>query len=426
MSTNKDDRSNISDELINDTVELRKQVEKQVYTTPVVDMHTHLFAPQFGKLNLWGVDELVTYHYLIAEFFRLSKVTYEQFWSMTKSEQADLIWQELFVNNTPLSEATRGVIAVLRALGLDTRATNLKEARDFFQTQTVDNYINLVMDISGVEEIVMTNDPFDEEEVKTWESGVELDPRFKAALRIDPILMSWEQTIPKLAARGFKVDVSFGGDTVKEVRRFLDEWIERMNPLYMAVSLSDDFNYPEEHPRYRAIKEIILPTCREHNISFAMMIGVKRGVNPQLRLAGDGLGRANVSAVERICREFPDNRFLVTMLSRENQHELCVVARKFSNLMIFGCWWFLNNPSIIEEMTKERIELLGPSFIPQHSDARVFDQLIYKWQHSKRIIADVLYDNYEKLLRDGRAVTSTEISRDVKRFLSDNFRQWVS
>ena len=52
------------------------------------------------------------------------------------------------------------------------------------------------------------------------------------------------------------------------------------------------------------------------------------------------------------------------MLSRENQHELCVAARKFANLMPFGCWWFLNNPSIVSEITRERLELLGPTFIP--------------------------------------------------------------
>ena len=53
-----------------------------------------------------------------------------------------------------------------------------------------------------------------------------------------------------------------------------------------------------------------------------------------------------------MCREHADNRFLVTMLSRENQHELCVAARKFGNLMPFGCWWFLNNPSLIDEITR--------------------------------------------------------------------------
>lgn len=36
----------------------------------VVDLHTHLFPPSHGALMLWGVDELLTYHYLIAEYFQ--------------------------------------------------------------------------------------------------------------------------------------------------------------------------------------------------------------------------------------------------------------------------------------------------------------------------------------------------------------------
>ena len=101
------------------------------------------------------------------------------------------------------------------------------------------------------------------------------------------------------------------------------------------------------------------------------MIGVKRQVNPALKLAGDGVGKGDVDSVMRLCQRYPDNKFMATFLARENQHELAVTARKFANLHIFGCWWFLNNPSLIEEMTRMRIELLGLSVTPQHSDARV-------------------------------------------------------
>ena len=41
---------------------------------------------------------------------------------------------------------------------------------------------------------------------------------------------------------------------------------------------------------------------------------------------------------------------------------------------LLGCWWFVNNPSLIDEITRMRMELLGTSFIPQHSDARILDQ----------------------------------------------------
>ena len=114
------------------------------------------------------------------------------------------------------------------------------------------------------------------------------------------------------------------------------------------------------------------------------------------------------------------------MLSRENQHELCVAARKFSNLMVFGCWWFLNNPSIVSEVTRERLEMLGASFIPQHSDARVLDQLIYKWAHTRAGVADVLCEAYDRLRDSGRGVTREEIERDAARLFSGNFRQWVN
>lgn len=122
----------------------------------------------------------------------------------------------------------------------------------------------------------------------------------------------------------------------------------------------------------------VLPHCRESNMPFALMLGVRRAVNPALQLAGDASGRSDLSTLAHLCANYPENRFLATVLSRENQHELCVLARKFRNLHIFGCWWFTNVPLLIEETTRMRLELLGTSFTMQHSDARVLHQLIYK------------------------------------------------
>jgi len=156
------------------------------------------------------------------------------------------------------------------------------------------------------------------------------------------------------------------------------------------------------------------------------MIGVRRGVNISLGHAGDGVGRADVSSVERLCSSNPDLRFFVTFLSRENQHELCVSARKFSNLMPFGCWWFLNNPSIISEITSERLELLGTTFIPQHSDSRVLEQLIYKWSHSREVIGNCLTESYGRLVTAGGRMDRQQIERDVENLFQNNFTRWVS
>ncbi|MEP6901727.1 MAG: glucuronate isomerase [Actinomycetota bacterium] len=425
MKTNGTGKNNNENARLTERAELHRQVEDVVTTTPVIDIHTHLFSTEFGEMNLSGIDELLTYHYLVAETFRSTEISPEVFWQLNKTQQADLVWQTLFVDNSPLSEATRGVITILSAFGLDPNAQDLWEIREFFQTRDVSSHFDDVLEKACVSDVVMTNDPFDPQEIEVWRKDKTVDIRFHAALRMDRLLNNWKNTAEKLAGFGYRADVNMGGKTVREVRRFLDEWVEIMNPLYMAVSLPDDFEFPTGDVRNRIINEVVLPTAREHDLPFALMIGVRRNVNPALRAAGDGLGRADVGAVERICVENPDVRFLATFLSRENQHELCVSARKFSNLMPFGCWWFLNNPSIVSEITRERLELLGTSFIPQHSDARVLEQLIYKWLHSRRVIADVLFDSYEQLLSSGRAVTRREIERDVARMFSGNFREWV-
>ena len=401
-------------------------VKDTLDATKLVDIHTHLYSPAFGKIGLWGIDELLTYHYLEAELFRSSAIRPEQYWALSKREQADAIWQALFVENTPISEATRGVIAVLKALQLPTDGPDLTEARSFFKAQTIENHIERVFEMAGVSTVVMTNDPLDPEEAAVWLKGVASHRQFRAALRLDRILCTWSAHWQILASQGYRVDEHASGNSASEVRRFLMDWCKRMEPVYMAVSLPDTFAFPQDTVGNKLLKDAVLPVCRELDLPLSLMIGVRKQVNPTLRLAGDALGRADLRALENLCRDFPDNRFLVSVLSRENQHELCVYARKFNNLMPFGCWWFLNNPSIVEEITRERLEMLGTSFIPQHSDARVLEQVIYKWNNTRRTTTRILSDSYRLLSQDGRDVTRADIQRDVTRLFRSNAEAWTS
>lgn len=404
-----------------DAVGLRAAIKETVENTPVTDIHTHLYAPVFEKLLLWGIDEMLTYHYLVAEYFRLSPTAYDVFWRMPQAAQAEAIWDTLFLQNSPLSEACRGVITTLDKLGLNVAERSLDTYRDWFRAQDIHEHVTRVLRVARMDMAVMTNDPFDDVERETWKAGYEGDPRFRAALRIDPILNDWKNTSAKLHARGYECSAKLDGKGRGEVRRFLASYIKRMKPLYMAVSLPPEFRFPEESARAELIEECVLPVAEEYNLPFAMMIGVRRAVNPALKLAGDGVGPSDVRQVEQICEHFPRNKFMVTMLAREDQHALCIAARKFRNLLVFGCWWFMNNPSLIEEITTMRMELLGPSFIPQHSDARVLEQVIYKWTHSREIITRVLRHKYADLIEAGWEVSEEEIRRDVSKLLGGAF-----
>ena len=119
---------------------IEKAVTKALREQPIVDMHTHLYPPVFGTpvpnktgkvdpagLLLWGLDELLTYHYLVASRspYRIvpayarkgASLPYGEFWKMSKTQQADHIWKHLFVERAPVSEACRGVLTCLEPIG---------------------------------------------------------------------------------------------------------------------------------------------------------------------------------------------------------------------------------------------------------------------------------------------------------------------
>src|SRR5687767_9675672 len=232
-------------------------------STPIIDMHTHLYPPAFGTpvahaagptdpagLLLWGIDELLTYHYLVAEVFRAvpaTKLAYEDFWRMSKPQQADHIWKNLFVERSPISEACRGVLTTLQKLGLNTSARDLQGFRHFFAGENPDKYIDRVMEISNVRSITMTNPVFDDNERERWlrdPKNVGGDPRFKAVLRIDPILRDYPNAARRMNEWGFRANADIDASTIDEARRFLREWIDRQQAIYLAVSLPPTFRYP--------------------------------------------------------------------------------------------------------------------------------------------------------------------------------------
>ena len=413
---------------LRDVESLESEIRRAVEEVTVTDIHTHLFPPSHGKLLLWGVDELLTYHYLVAELFTVAPrdLTPAKFWKLSKARQADLIWECLFLTGGALSEACRGVITTLNMLGLDVAKRELAAIRSWFNRQKIDEYLPMAFELAGIDYAVMTNDPFRPEEVKHWEAGKPCPDCLRTALRVDTMILDWPAACKTMSAAGYKTDRAGGANSFAAARKFLLDWAKRIKPLYLAASLGPDFAYPSEATGAAVVREVVVPAAMDLGVPLAMMIGVRKQVNPALGDGGDGVGVADVAAVQHLCQEFPKAKFIVTMLSRVNQHELCVLARKFGRLHVEGCWWFCNNPSIVEEITRMRLELLGTAFTAQHSDARVLDQVIYKWAHTRKIVADVLVDKYADLFAASWRPTADEIRRDVRAIFGGSFEVFLA
>src|SRR5215212_5056652 len=219
--------------------DIANTVQSALDREPVVDMHTHLYPPSFGTtlggksgksdpngMLLWGVDELLTYHYLVAEVFRIvppRKLPYEQFWKMSKRQQADHIWKNLFVDRAPISEACRGVLTTIQKLGLDASDKSLDKWRKYFDEQDPSGYIDRVMEVSNVKSITMTNAVFDDNERNRWlgNPNVGSDPRFRAVLRIDPLLRAWPAAAKKLSEWGYAADEQVTPKSIEAAKKFL-------------------------------------------------------------------------------------------------------------------------------------------------------------------------------------------------------------
>src|SRR5262249_50893415 len=158
--------------------------------------------------------------------------------------------KHLFVERTPISESCRGVLTCLELLGLDVgKKKDLSKVRKWFAQQDPDKYIDRVMELSNVESITMTNAVFDDNERERWLKNpkpLRSDSRFKAVLRIDPLLRDWANAAGKLSGWGYSVGdgETISAKNIEEGQRFMRDWIDRQTAIYAALSLGPDWRYP--------------------------------------------------------------------------------------------------------------------------------------------------------------------------------------
>ena len=390
------------------------QLFKSISSTPIFDLHTHLFPPTHKSYFLLGFKNLLNYHYLIAELLTATNIDASTFYSYNDDEKASLVWSELFVKRTPVSEACAGVLTILKELNIEINNNDFSLISDQYDKKIKSD--KKILELSNVSSLVMTNNPFDLDEWSLFENNDWDKKIYFASLRLDDLILNYEESLKKAKDQ----------TSVREedsIITYLEKCYLQSNPVYAAVSLNTDtFNTLFDDSTWTSILEWL----QRKKLPLSLMLGVKRAVNINFGLAGDGIGDINLKELSNLCNNFPKNNFLVTCLSLNDQHELTVLARKHPNLRIFGFWWFMNQPTIIKQILKMRIDMLGFSFIPQHSDARVSDQLIYKWNHFKKILHPILLEYYQDLINKNFPVLESIVQRDIQSLFSGNAKNFLN
>ena len=384
-----------------------------INSTAIFDLHTHLFPPTHKTFFLSGFKNLLNYHYLIAELLTATDIDASTFYSYNDEKKASIIWNELFEKRTPVSEACAGVLTILKEFNIEIKNQNFTAICNEYDKKIHSD--KNILELSNVSSLVMTNNPFDLDEWSLF-GNTDWDKKiYLASLRLDDLILDYEGSLEKAKDQT-------SNDEANSIVTYLEKCYLQSNPVYAAVSLnSATFNTLLDDLTWRNILEWL----QSKKLPLSLMLGVKRSVNKDFGLAGDGIGDMNLKELSNLCNSFPKNKFLVTCLSLNDQHELTVLARKHPNLKIFGFWWFMNQPTLIKQILKMRIDMLGFSFIPQHSDARVSDQLIYKWSHFKKILHPILLEYYQDLLNKNFPVSKTILQRDINNLFFGNAKNFL-
>jgi len=138
--------------------ELSNTLEAVINNTKIFDIHTHLFPSVFKSHSLSGFINLLNYHYLIAELLTNANISAEKFYSLDEINKAKLIWEELFQNRTPISEACKGVLTVLQKLDINYNKKTFEEVNNQYENKSLTD--EKILQLSNVSSLVMTNKCF--------------------------------------------------------------------------------------------------------------------------------------------------------------------------------------------------------------------------------------------------------------------------
>ncbi len=322
----------------------------------MIDLHTHLY-PEADDRCLRGLDELLNYHYVLGEFYTASgklKSDIQLFNRKSKSERSEEIWDTLLKgklwNPKYNSEHVNGILTCVNQFSGTWHYDSYADILEGYKAPTMKE----VMKIIGLEKVVATYEPNEK-------------------------YLSDDNIIPSIRIDKYS-DVTRPADT---------------NALYYSFSCES-----KELHVFDRLNGNLFNDLTDNNIPFWIMLGVRRDVTPYMGLGGDSIGECNILKLVEFANNHPELKIPFSILDPSKIHEAIVASRVTPNLFFAGHWWFNNIPSAIKQNMQTAVDLIGyENFIHYYSDARVVDQLLYKWRHYNQTKLNL---GYELHLSDGR------------------------
>ncbi len=197
-------------------------------------------------------------------------------------------------------------------------------------------------------------------------------------------------------------------------------------PSFHPAKFDDEHIYEQMH--FHAFQDLapgvfwmIAEYCRDFKLPFDLMIGVNRRVYEKGVHQGQDLfdQRTSLLQYRDLFNAFPDVTFPVSVLTSAQNQELVAYSWIFPNLLPNGHWWYSNTPPYIKKDLTERITAVPKTkLIGYYSDAYKLEFVKPKYGMYRRILANVLADEF---VRPG-VLTETDAVGLGTRLLRDNVK----
>ena len=389
-------------------MELRERLWEKIEPMWSVDFHSHI---PIGRESAGTMARLLCYHYSETDAMNAG-MPYEDYISRSTEKERARFLVEYFprtIGTTTyagLHEVAEGLFGFKKRITPETWE-ELCELADGLMSRP--GWEEEVLKKNRIAWVFGTNDPFEPlEGAKPW---------YQVCLRLDKFLLPDEHPLPSTVAALEEIS----GREVRTLSDFLEglegrfRYFREKGAVSAAVSLPPDFSLergsasPEavfgklreglwiSSEEMRALKAELfysaVELCRKYGMAFQLMLGVVRKVRRGVEHRGDGL-RQDPNMFRTFWEPlnlYPDVLFDFTVLSLADQHQLCVLVKNFPNAVCSGLWWYCNTPSIIEQVVRMRLEVLG--VYPQNgqnTDAYMLEQGYYKMRQYKRALCRAL------------------------------------
>ncbi len=203
-----------------------------------------------------------------------------------------------------------------------------------------------------------------------------------------------------------------------------------------AISLPPDFHparfddehfyeqmqFHDFHDLAPGIFWMIAEFCRDFRLPFDLMIGVNRRVYAKGVFQGQDLfdQRTSLFQYRDLFNAFPDVTFPVSVLTSGQNQELVSYSWIFPNVLPNGHWWYSNTPPYIRKDLTERLTAVPKTkLVGYYSDAYKLEFVKPKYSMYRRILANVLADEF---VRPGVLGESDAVALGT-RLLRDNVRE---